>query len=321
MNNINTKQSNGYNFIKQFGIFAGVTVVFALLVIGSRVISWSVGSADQMFLLVNIMMGLGFIVYLRSSGQLLDPNPRIKDKAALYWVCLWISLILISSFYRADIGWANNLPANLWLLIETLFIAVADETVFRAFGDFCFPQKSTREEAAMVICYGAFYCYAFIGGIREGITAVVLAIGIGTLFTGLYLRYHKLGANIAYHFVLIFLMRMTGINSTADKVILGSAAPFIFAIGVAGMVWYGVKLIKIYHEDGVFDDAKALAGTGSPDPIRVFSESRDKYKEKVMTKAEPKIEKSAERYRNKLEARAAKQEEKAKQKEERKNNK
>ena len=293
---------NDYNFIKQLGIYAGVTVLFALLATGSRVITWSLGNANQMFMLVNIMLALGFVVYLNQSGYRIDPNPRINDKATLYGVYLCISLIVIASFCRPDIGWSNNIPANIRLFIETLLIAAADEVVFRAFGDHCFREKGLREEAAMVICYSAYYLYCFADGTREGLTAFILAIGVGILFTGLYLRYRKLSANIIHHFILIYLMRMTAINSSSGELILGRIAPFIFALGILAMIWYGLRLIQAFNAGGVSDDLKP---EDSVDLLRAFSDSKDRYKEKVMTKAEPKVEKSVDRYRAKQEARAA----------------
>lgn len=282
--------------------------MFAALTIGAGVIRWDLWEAQQITILANLVLGLGFIVYLRQSDYKMDPDLRINDKSALYWVCLWISLIVISNFYRPDIGWANNLSMNLWLIIETLFIAVADETIFRAFGDHCFPVKGIREEAAMVICYAAFYLYCFTGGIKAGFTGFALAIGIGTLFTVLYLRYRKLGANIVYHFVLIFLMRLTVINSTSDTPVLGRAAVFIFALGILGMIWYGLRLIRAFNEDGVLDDARLGYEGPENDFRKAFSESREKYRGKVMDKAEPKVEKNVERYINKQIARAEKQE-------------
>ena len=301
-------KTDNYNFTKQLLIYAGVTALFAVLTIGAKVIPWSFGPAQQMTLLVNIALGLGFIVYLRSSDYRYNLSLRINDKGALYWVCLCISLIVISNFYRPDIGWGNNLSPNIWLIIEALFIAFADEIVFRAFGDFCFPKKGQKEEAAMIICYAAFYLYAFADGTKEGLTALALAAGMGTLFTGLYLRYGKLGANILYHFILIYLMRLTALNSTFDTPVLGRIAPFIFILGILCMIWYGLRLINSYNQDGVLDDARLGTDEDSFDLVRTFTDSREKYREKVITKAEPKIEKNVDRYIQKHNARAEKQE-------------
>ncbi|MBQ4467783.1 MAG: hypothetical protein II918_06165 [Firmicutes bacterium] len=312
---MNSTKNNTNNFIKELAIYGGVTLFFLAPAIGSRVINWNLGQAQQMSMLANIVLAAGFIIYLRMADYKMDLNPRIIDKGALYWVCLWISLIVISNFYRPDLGWANNIPLNLVLIIETLFIAVADETVFRAFGDLIFSRKGLKEEAAMIFCYVVFYSFSFVDGITAGITAVALAIGIGTLFTGLYLRYRKLGANVIYHFVLIYLMRLTAINSTSDTPVLGKAAMFIFALGILGMIWYGIKLIKAYNAEGVFDDF----GMEDDDPAaqlkKAFSESRDKYKEKIITKAEPKVEKNVERYIQKQNALAEKQQAKLEAKE------
>ena len=301
-------KSDGYNFIKQLLIYAGVAAFFAILIVGARLINWNLGSAQQMAILVNLALGLGFIVYLRSSEYKYDLNPRINDKGALYWVCLCISLIVISSFYRPDVGWDNNISPNLWLIIETLLIAFADETVFRAFGDYCFPEKGLKEEAAMIICYAAYYLYGFTDGTKEGLMSLALAIGMGTLFTGLYLRYGKLGANIVYHFLLIYLMRLTTINSTYETVALGKAAPFIFALGVVGMVWYGLRLIQAYNAEGLLDDSELGANSDSFDLVKTFFDSREKYRKKITDKAEPRIEKNVERYIEKRNARAEKQE-------------
>ena len=312
---MNSTKNKDNNFIKELAIYGGVTLFFLALAIGSRVINWNLGQAEQMSMLANIVLAAGFIIYLRMADYRMDLNPRISDKGALYWVCLFISLIVISNFYRPDLGWANNIPLNLVLIIETLFIAVADETVFRAFGDLCFSRKGMREEAVMIICYVLFYSFSFVDGIKAGLTAIALAAGIGTLFTGLYLRYHKLGANVIYHFVLIYLMRLTAINSTSDTPVLGKAAMFIFALGILGMIWYGIKLIKAYNAEGVFDDS----GMEDDDPAaqlkKAFSESRDKYREKVITKAEPKVEKNVERYIQKQNALAEKQQAKLEAKE------
>ena len=315
MNTNKSIEKSNYNFTKQLAIYAGVTLFFAAINIGAGLIRWQLWDTQQIAILASLVLGLGFIVYLRQSDYKMDPDLRINDKAALYWVCLWISLIVISNFHRPDIGWANNLTLNLWLIIETLFIAIADEIIFRAFGDYCFPVKGIREEAAMVICYAAFYLYGFAGDFKAGLTGFVLAIGIGTLFTGLYLRYRKLGANILYHFVLIFLMRLTVINSTVDTPVLGKASVFIFALGVLGMVWYGLRLIKAFNEDGILDDARLGYDGPENDFRKAFSESREKYRGKVMDKAEPKVEKNVERYINKQIARAEKQEAKKEAKE------
>ena len=315
------KEKSNQNFIRQLAVYAGVAAFFFALSVGAGVIHWNFGQAFQMSIFVNIVMGLGFIVYLWQSDYSIDPDLRINDKSALYLVCLFICLIVISEFYRPDIGWANNTAQTVILIIEALFISIADETVFRAFGDFCFPVKGIREEASMVICYTAFYLYGFTDGTSEGIKDVILAFGMGMLFTGLYLRYHKLGANILYHFILIFLMKVTVINSTAERPVLGTASVIVFALGIAGMCWYGARLIQAYNKDGVLDDAR-LGYDGSPaDYRRAYSESRDKFKGKVIDKAEPKIEKKNEEYINKQIAKAEKREAKRQAKEEAKRGK
>ena len=157
------KKTNNDNFIKQFGIYAGVTLLFTVLAIGSVTINWGLGDSQQMFILVNLVMALGFMGYLRMSDYRFDPGTRITDRKTLYWVCLWIALVVLSAFYRPDLGWSNNIPLNVWLLIETLLIASSEEIVFRAFGDWCFPVKGVREEAVMIICYTVFYSYCFTG--------------------------------------------------------------------------------------------------------------------------------------------------------------
>ena len=306
MNNINKNNKiKDYNFTKQFAIYAGVTLFFAVLTIGAKVINWNLWQPQQITMLVNLALVLGFIIYLGQLGYKLDPNTRINDKAALYWVCFWISLIVISSFYRPDVGWANNASLNIWLLAETLLIAASDEIVFRSFGDWCFPVKGLREEAAMIICYAVFYSHCFTDGTAAGLMGVALAIGMGSLFTGLYLRFHKLGANILYHFLLIFFARVTEINSSAADTILGNASVPVFCVGVLGMIWYGIRLIGAYNKEGIAADLKS---DDSVDLLRTFSESRDKYKEKVINKAQPAIDKRNDKRMEKLIARAEKQE-------------
>ena len=306
MNNINKNNKiKDYNFTKQLAIYAGVTLFFAALTIGAKVINWSLWLPQQITMLVNLALVLGFIIYLSQLGYKLDPNTRIYDKAALYWVCFWISLIVISSFYRPDVGWANNASLNIWLIAETLLIAASDEIVFRSFGDWCFPVKGLREEAAMIICYAVFYSHCFTDGTAAGLMGVALAIGMGFLFTGLYLRFHKLGANILYHFLLIFFARVTEINSSAADTILGNASVPVFCVGVLGMIWYGIRLIGAYNREGVSADPES---GDSVDLLRTFSESRDKYKEKVINKAQPAIDKRNDKRMEKLIARAEKQE-------------
>ena len=299
------KYTGNKNFTRQLAIYAGVTLLFAVLTIGAKVISWSLWQPQQITMLVNLALVLGFIIYLGQLGYKLDPNTRINDKAALYWVCFWISLIVISNFYRPDMGWTNNVSLNIWLIAETLLIAASDEIVFRAFGDWCFPVKGLREEAAMIICYAVFYSYCFTDGAAAGLMGVALAIGMGFLFTGLYLRFRKLGANILYHFLLIYLAEVTEINSSGADTILGNAAIPVFCVGVLGMIWYGIRLIGAYNREGVSADPKS---EDSVDLLRTFSESRDKYKEKVINKAQPAIDKSNDKRMEKLIARAEKQE-------------
>ncbi len=300
------KKTGSYNFTKQLVIYAAVTLLFMVLAAGSGLISWNLGNSQQMFVLVNVVMSLGFIFYLNSSGLKLSFNPRINDKKALYWICLCISLIVVADFYRPDLGWAENVSMNIWLIIECLIAATAEESAFRAFGDFCFSVKGRKEIAAMVICSSAYCIVQYMLGLDADVLAILFAIGISVLFTGMYLRFRKLGANIVYHFILIYLMRVTLLNSTSDVPVLGKAAPFIFVLGALGMIWYGIMLIKAFNGEGVFEDA----GDDNPaaELAKAFSESRTKYKEKLMTKAEPKVEKSVERYIQKQTARAEKQE-------------
>lgn len=299
------KYTGNKNFTRQLAIYAEVTLLFAVLTIGAKVINWNLWQPQQITMLVNLALVLGFIIYLGQLGYKLDPNTRINDKAALYWVCFWISLIVISSFHRPDIGWTNNVSLNVWLIAETLLIAASDEIVFRSFGDWCFPVKGRREEAVMIICYAVFYSYCFADGTAAGLMGIALAIGMGFLFTGLYLRFHKLGANILYHFLLIYLARVTEINSSGADTILGNASVPIFCVGVLGMIWYGIRLIGVYNREGVSADPKS---EDSVDLLRTFSESRDKYKEKVINKAQPAIDKSNDKRMEKLIARAEKQE-------------
>ena len=309
------KKSDSYNFTKQLGIYAGVTLLFMVLVAGSGLITWNLGNSQQMFVLVNIVMSLGFIFYLNSSGLKLNFNPRISDRKALYWICLWISIIVLAQFYRPDLGWADNVSMNVWLIIECLVCAAAEETVFRSFGDLCFREKGHREIAAMIICSSVYYIAQYMAGVTSDLLAILLAVGMSVLFTGMYLRFRKLGANIVYHFILIYLMRVTILNSTSDVPVLGKPAPFVFALGVLGMIWYGVRLISAFERDGVSEDE---AGQDDLAFARAFTESRDKYKEKVINKAQPSIDRSNERRQKKLEDRIARQEAKQKEKENRK---
>ncbi len=302
------KKTDNYNFIKQLGIYAGATLLFMVLVAGSSLISWNLGNSQQMFVLVNVVMSLGFIVYLNSSGFKVDFNPRIIDKKALYWICLWISIIIIADFYRPDLGWSGNISMNIWLIIECLVAATAEEIVFRAFGDFCFREKGIKEIAAMVICSSAYCIVQYMPGVNSDPLSIFFAIGMSVLFTGMYLRFRKPGANMVYHFILIYLMRVTLVNSTSDVPVLGKTAPFVFALGVLGMIWYGLRLINTFNREGVFDDAGLEDDNPAAELVKAFSESRDKYKEKLITKAEPRVEKSVERYIQKQTARAEKQE-------------
>ena len=81
------------------------------------------------------------------------------------------------------------------------------------------------------------------------------------------------------------------------------------------MIWSGMRLLKAYNREGVYigEDAEDKV-----DFAKAFTESRDKYREKVINKAQPSIDKRNERKVEMLRARAEKQAAKQKEKEERK---
>ena len=82
---MNSTKNNTDNFIKELAIYGGVTLFSLVLAIGSRVINWNLGQAQQMSMLANIVLAAGFIIYLRMADYRMDLNPRISDKGALYW--------------------------------------------------------------------------------------------------------------------------------------------------------------------------------------------------------------------------------------------
>ncbi|MBR6956505.1 MAG: hypothetical protein IKH72_05905, partial [Firmicutes bacterium] len=73
------KYTGNKNFTRQLAIYAGVTLLFAVLTIGAKVISWSLWQPQQITMLVNLALVLGFIIYLGQLGYKPDPNTRIND--------------------------------------------------------------------------------------------------------------------------------------------------------------------------------------------------------------------------------------------------
>jgi hypothetical protein len=243
------KKTNNDNFIKQFGIYAGVTLLFTVLAIGSVTINWGLGDSQQMFILVNLVMALGFMGYLRMSDYRFDPGTRITDRKTLYWVCLWIALVVLSAFYRPDLGWSNNIPLNVWLLIETLLIASSEEIVFRAFGDWCFPVKGVREEAVMIICYTVFYSYRFTGETGAGVMAMLLALGTGFLFKRIYhIRSDIRGiGDDRGIFLLAQEVILQNVSEKGRKPLRNAVMCGIFLCHLKG---FRIKLISVRHRIG-----------------------------------------------------------------------
>ena len=66
MNSLTTRGNNDQNFIKQLAVYAGVTLFFMALLTGAKLVSWDLWDSQQMIILIDLVLGIGFAVYLRN---------------------------------------------------------------------------------------------------------------------------------------------------------------------------------------------------------------------------------------------------------------
>lgn len=286
------------NAKNQFYIYAAASVAYLLLMIGATLYGDRIASPQQMILLVNIAMGIGFLGYLKIYDYEMCFAMRIYDKKCLYIVCTLVFIMVIGTYYPVDMSFKENITSNVWLLMEALSVAVAAEAVFRALGGYCFPKQGIKEEVAMITGCAVLSLYRCFYSFESGIYAFCIAIGVGAMMTGLYLRYNKLGANMAISFMLYYLVNVTAINSTSKDTILGALSPFAVCIAAVGMLIYGCIMLKNYNEKGVYDDAEESKQYSEKQEQfkQSFMDSKTKYAEKVNEKAAPTIEARREKY-------------------------
>ena len=300
-------------------VYIAATAVYLILMIGAVLYGEYIGAQQQMVILVNIAMGVGFLGYLKISDYEMCFEVRIYDKKCLYIVYTLIFVMLIGNYYPIDMAFGENITANGWLLAEALSAAVAAEAVFRALGCCCFPKPKMKAELFMITCCAVFSLSKCVYGFERGIFAFCVAIGIAAMMTGLYLRYNKLGANMAIRLLLYYLVNVTAVNSTAGETIFGRFSPVLTVAAAVGMLIYGIAMIKAYNAVGAYDDAEASKQYSERQGQfkQAFMESKTKYEEKVNEKAAPTIEARREKYIKKQQAKEEKRREKKRAKEER----
>ena len=294
-------------------------VYFALLII-AYLYGDKFGGVQQSFVLVGNALGIGFYAYLKINEYDINLKTKIYEKKSLYIVYMLVFVLMIGNYYAVDASFSENSSANIWLIAEAISVALGMEVVIRALGGYCFPKAGVIEESFMiaisaVMCLPAYICGAS-GTIGDALVPFVVSIGIATMMTGFYLRYHKLGANMALNFILYYLANVTQINSTADEPVLGNKAAILVGIAAIGMFAYGSAMLKKFNQEGVFDDSEFVAEDKekTAEFREAFSESKDKYKEKVSEKTAPAVEARKERYFEKKEKKAEKRREKEREK-------
>lgn len=299
-------------------VYIAATAVYLILMIGAVLYGEYIGAQQQMVILVNIAMGAGFLGYLKIADYEMCFEVRIYDKKCLYIVCSLVFLMVIGNYYPIDMAFGENITANGWLLAEALSAAVAAEAVFRALGVCTFPNPGKKEEFVMIACCAVFSLSQCAYGLERGIFAFCMAIGIAAMMTGLYLRYNKLGANMAIRFLLYYLVNVTAVNSTAGETIFGKLSPVLTAAAAVGMLAYGLVMLKTYNAVGVYDDAEVSKQYSERQEQfkQAFMESKTKYEEKVNEKTAPAIEARREKYIEKQQAKEEKRREKKRAKEE-----
>lgn len=300
-------------------VYTAATAVYLMLMIGAVLYGKYIEAQQQMIILVNIAMGAGFLGYLKISDYEMCFEVRIYDKKCLYIVCSLVFLMVIGNYYPIDMAFGENITANGWLLTEALSAAVAAEAVFRALGACSFPKPGKKEEFVMIAGCAIFSLSQCAYDFERGSFAFCVAIGIAAMMTGLYLRYNKLGANMAISFLLYYLVNVTAVNSTASETIFGRFSPVLTVAAAVGMLIYGIAMLKAYNAVGVYDDAEASKQYSERQGQfkQAFMESKTKYEEKVNEKAAPTIEARREKYIEKQQAKEEKRREKKRAKEER----
>lgn len=317
MKNIKSNRTN------QPQIYIAAALTYIALMLGAIIYGNYVGHGQQMIVLANIAMGAGFLVYLKIYEYPVNFSIQIYDKKCLYIAWSLIFIMVLANYNPIDKSVSASIEIDIWLLIEALSAAFALEIVFRVLGAFSFAQIKVKEEAIMSVAYAAFYLYRIIYGVESGVIAFCIALGVGTMMTGIYLRYRKLGANMLMQFLLYFLMNVTVINSSTESSDFRKFSLILMLISTIGMLLYGCVLLKRYNEEGIFDDQKKIREQEKKQSQfkRAFLDSKEKYEEKVNEKAAPKVEAQREKYLEKKKKKDEKRKEKEMKKERKANRK
>lgn len=298
-------------------IYIAATLTYIALTLGAIIYGNYVGHGQQMVVLANIAMGAGFLVYLKIYEYPVNFSMQIYDKKCLYIAWSLIFIMIIANYNPIDKAFSENIEPNIWLLIEAISAAFASEIVFRVLGTFSFTQIKVKEEAIMAVAYAFFYLYRIIYGVESGVIAFCIALGVGTMMTGIYLRYRKLGANMLMQFLLYYLVNVTVINSSTESSDFRKFSLILMLISTIGMLLYGCVLLKRYNEEGVFNDQKKIREQEKKQSQfkKAFLDSKEKYEEKVNEKAAPKVEARREKYLEKKKKKNEKRKEKEMKKE------
>ena len=280
---------------------------FAIMVSAITYGKASIG-ADRIVAMMNMIVSVCFIVYLVMNEYKLGFELKIYDSKGLYMIFSLILILVFGFYHPMNVGFGENVAANVWLAIGSLAAAVAGEMVFRALGDFCFPEKKISSEIIMIVFGAAFYLYQCVFGMEQGLTCFFVSIGISTMMTGVYLRYHKICANVGITFVIYYFTGVTGINSTIDATVFGDRAPLVIAGATIAMVIFGYTLIRAYNRNGIFDDTEDVKSQDEQNAKfrDAFMQNKQKYEEKVSEKAAPTIEARKEKHFEKKQERQEK---------------
>lgn len=300
-------------------VYIAAAVVYLILMIGAVTFGEYIATRQQVMILVNIAMGAGFLGYLKINDYEMNFGMRIYDKKCLYIVCSLIFLMVIGSYYPINEAFGDDITENVWLLVEALSAAVAVETVFRALGGYCFEKPGLKEAVIMIVCCTALNLYRCFCDAGYGIMVLITALGTATMMTGLFLRYNKIGANMAISFLTYYLVNVTALNSTANEAIFGKSSPYLVIVAAVGMIIYGCMMLKTYNAKGAYNDAEEVKQYSERQGQfkQAFMENKTKYEEKVNEKAAPTIEARREKYIEKQQIKEEKRKEKKRAKDER----
>lgn len=297
-------------------IYIGVAVAYFVLLVIAYLYGDKLAGVRQSLVVVNYVFGIGVFAYLRKKEYALNFRAKIYEKKSLCIVCTLIFVMIIGNYYATDMAFSDNLITNIWFVIEAIAVAFGIETVVRGFSGYCFPSMGIKEEA-LVIFFGGVMCLpkyicAEGSGVKGILVAFVVSIAVSTMMTGFYLRYRKLGANIALGFILYYLAGVTKINSTQAESILGSGATIVIVIATIGMLAYGCAMLRTFNQSGEFDDSEYLKEDYEKNAEfrEAFAQSKEKSKGKIDEKTAPAVEARRERYYERQEKRAEKRREK-----------